>query len=289
MSELTRSLHTLDPLLASVKAGRFVEAIAGIKRVRWAYFAREIDAEIYASELQRYWNTCSMAKKEKTIKTGLITFYHSDGSKFCDVDHQGDEKKEALAAKELKKAGVLPECVMSQVESKQSEDVSEMTFSTLFGSFLAHKIDKIQALKEKRKPLSEKMQKGYERDFNTLVDIMGDVPLSVITKKTLKDAILTFGMLPKRNMKPYKGLPVLELLEMDIPESDRVGDKVPLDVKRMVQGIFKYAIDREIVESSPARDMGLDLDSTGTFASYSKAEVRKMLDACLKESVSWKK
>jgi hypothetical protein len=70
MTELTRSLHTLDLLLASVKAGRFVEAIAGIKRARWAYFAREI---MYTSELQRYWNTCSMARKERTIQTGLVT------------------------------------------------------------------------------------------------------------------------------------------------------------------------------------------------------------------------
>ena len=290
MTELTRSLHTPDWLVAGVRAARFVEAIAGIKKARWAYLAQEIDVDIYASELEKYWKGVRcMARKEETITTEWITFYNPDGTKFCKVDHKGDEKKEALGAKELKDAGVLPEGVTSRIEPKQGADTSGMLFSELFEKFIAHKIDVKAAEIEERKPLSKGRQKEHTRYFNVLLEIMGDISVTSITKQAVKEGLLTYRQLPQRNKSPYNRLPVSELLEMEIPSEDIIASKTIIEARKTLQGIFRYALDINIIDVSPARDLNLKLDSKSTFSSYSKAEVRKMLAASHKESAPWKR
>lgn len=78
-------------------------------------------------------------------------------------------------------------------------------------------MDTVIARKEGRNPLTEKIQKQYHRDFAILIEIMGDIPISSITRKMLEGAILTFSELPKRNIKPYNKMPNVELLEMKYP------------------------------------------------------------------------
>jgi integrase len=55
----------------------------------------------------------------------------------------------------------------------------------------------------------------------------------------------------------------------------------------MVQGIFRYVPNEEMLAASPARDMNLKLTSNPTFSSYSKKDIVKILTACSKEKVAW--
>jgi len=279
LSELTRSLHTLDLLEASFKAGRFVEAVAGIKRARWAYFAKEIDVDVYVSEVEKYWGKVRpMARSEKTIKTGLITV----GEMVFDFD--GDVDKELSAVAKAKEAGLLPEAS----KSEPPKSLSGMLFSELFHKFIEHKIDPVVARQQGRKPLSDRMQKQYQSDFKVLLEFMGDVDVATITKKQLKQSILACTGLPKRNKKPYNKLSIVEILEMDIPDEDLVGKKVVDEVRKMAQGIFRFASDESIVDISPAKDLNLKLSSNGRFAAYTKQDVRRLLKASAKEKVIWK-
>jgi integrase len=285
ITELTCSLRTLDLLVANVRANRFVEAVVGIQWVRGAYQMGHIDREAYASELNKYWEKVrSMAKKDTTIRTDYLMYAN------IKFDY-GDDEKDAQALKKAVEMGVVPDPKDMAIEPSQQQvkTESKMLFSELFDLFIVYKIDAVRTKKEKVSPLSEKMLKGYTLHFKTLIEIMGDAPISSITKKMLRDAILTYGMLPKRNKKPYKGLPVLELLEMKVPEADRIGDKVPIEVRKLVQGIFKFAIEEDILDTSPARDLGLNFSGQGTFAQYDNIEVRTMLMASSKESVAWKR
>jgi integrase len=220
-------------------------------------------------------------KKEKLIRTEMVI--SACGMKF---DFAGDVDKELEAAAKAKEMGLIS----STAEPKPSSVASKMMFSELFNGFLAYKMDKVEAAKETRKPLSERMQKAYHLYFNTLLVTMGgDLQVSTITRKILRDAILTYSLLPARNKKDYKGVPVSELLKMEIPDEDRIKPKTPLEVKKMVQGIFTYAVEKEIVEVSPANDMKLNLKASGTFARYSKEEVRLLLASSFKEKKLWKK
>jgi len=281
-TELTCSLHTLDCLQASVRAGRLIVIVARIKDIRRAHLFQEIEADEYVSGLKQLWiSACSMArKKEKTIKTGLIT------SGDMTFDFGGDIDKELEAVAKAKEMGLIS----SIAELKPSGNSSSMMFSELFDGFLAHKMDKVEAKKETRKPLSDGQQKNHRRNFNTVIDCMeGDRPISTITQDMLKDAIITSGLLPRRNENPYIGVSVLELLEMEVPDKDRIRSKTAEEVRKTVQGIFAYAVKAKIIDSSPARDMGLKLDSSGTFAPYSREEVRQLLTSSFKEKKLWKK
>jgi len=280
MTELTRSLHTLDRLEASFKAGRFVEAVAGIKRVRWAYFAQEIDTDVYVSELEKYWGSVrSMARSEKTIKTGLITV----GDMVFDFD--GDIDKELSAVAKAKEAGLLPEVS----KSEPPKALSGMLLSELFHKFIEYKIDPVVARQQDRNPLSDRMQKQYRSDIKVLLELMGDVDVITVTKTQLQQSILAFTGLPKRNKKPYNRLPIVEILEMDVPDEDLVGKKVADEVRKMVQGIFRFASDMSIIDLSPARDLNLKLTSKRTFAPYTKQEIRSILMASAKETVTWRR
>jgi integrase len=222
----------------------------------------------------------SMARKKTLIKTGLIEYL---GMTF---DYGGDVDKELSALVKAKELDIFPQTE----KHKKPEIVSEIIFSVLFENFLAHKMDTVIARKEGRNPLTEKIQKQYHRDFTILIEIMGDIPISSITRKMLEGSILTFGELPKRNIKPYNKMPIVELLEMEIPDDHRVSSKVPDEVRRLVQGIFRYALDQEFIQVSPARDLNLKLTSSRTFASYSKNEIVSLLLACGKEDdMSWKR
>jgi hypothetical protein len=281
MTELICSLRTFNQLLASVRAEHFLEAVAGIKRAREAYLAQEIDTAVYVSKLKKHWvDVRSMARKKTLIKTGLIEYL---GMTF---DYDGDVDKELSALVKAKELDIFPQTE----KHKKPERVSEIIFSVLFENFLAHKMDTVIARKEGRNPLTEKIQKQYHRDFTILIEIMGDIPISSITRKMLEGSILTFGELPKRNIKPYNKMPIVELLEMEIPDDHRVSSKVPDEVRRLVQGIFRYALDQEFIQVSPARDLNLKLTSSRTFASYSKNEIVSLLLACGKEDdMSWKR
>ena len=281
--ELTCSLHTRDCLLARVRAGRLITIVVRIRGVRQAYLLREVEADEYVSELKQLWkNVCFMArKKEKLIRTGLITCGD------LEFDYGGDFEKELEAVAKAKEMGLLP----ITVESKPSPVASKMMFSELFDGFLADKTDEAKRLLEgKKKPLSEKEQGNHRRNFKTLIDCMGgDVPISTITREVLKDTILTSSLLPKRNLKEYKGVSVADLLELEIPDEHRVAPKTALEVRKTAQGMFAYAVEEGLLDSSPARDMKLKLDSTRTFAPYTSGEVRLILDSSFKENKLWKK
>jgi integrase len=186
-------------------------------------------------------------------------------------------------------AGVLPEGVTSRIESKQDENGSEMIFSELFEKFLAHKVNEEAAEKEERKPLSKRGQSEHRRYFKVLLEIMGEMSVLSITKQAVKEGLLTYRQLPQRNKNPYNKLPVSELLEMEIPIEDIVASKTIIEARKTLQGIFRYAVDENIIDASPSRDLNLKLESKSTFAPYTKAEVRMMLAACQKESTPWKK
>ncbi len=290
-TDLKRSLRTADHLRAVVRAAPLELAVTDIQRIRQAYFASELDSDEYTSSLKQHWKRVNsrMRKKGKIH----LTRWMQKGD-FA-VDFGGDVEKELAAIADAQARGLIDSQAIQQPEQQQVEELKQhdmssgMVFSELFAKFLNHKTDAKEMAKEKRKPLTDKMQKGYVRDFNTLVEIMGDLPIATITRKGMKDAILAFGSLPRRNKNPYKSLPVLELLEMEIPEEDLIADNTVSDVKKMAQGIFRFAIEEELIAVSPARDLNLSLDSSRTFAPYNYKEVLTILDASFNESVPWKK
>lgn len=279
-SELIQSLRTGDYLHAVIRARPYAEAVEDIRMVRQSYFALELTFNEYKEAISDFIGVYRMAKKRKqNNRLGWIQIAN------VTIDYGNNLEMEIEAANRLKDAGLL-----SADEDVSATAPSGMLFSQLYAEFLGHKIDKKEAQKENRQPLSDNIRAEYDRYFSGLIDILGEDPdISAITKKKLKDAVLTYGYLPKRNLRKYKGLPVLELLELDIPEGDLIASKTTKQVAKLVQGIFSYATEKDLIDSSPARDMKLKLDNKNTFAPFSDEEVTALLAAASEESVLWKK
>jgi len=291
VTELTCSLHTLDCLQASVRAGRLIVIVARIKDIRRAHLLQEIDADGYMSELKQLWvSVCSMArKKDKSIITELITVYDFGANRIVEISDEGglqEEMKVFEKAVEGGKAFKGSPAIMETVPVVESG----MMFSELFDNFMEYKTDKeAMDLHEGKEPLDEKMQKDYRREFNTLLAILGDSPVSSLTKEKLKVAIHKTGKLPKRTLTKYKNVPVLELLKMNIPDEHRVKSNKPLEMRKLMQGIFAYAVKKKIIEVSPTNGMELKFKASRTFAPYTSEEVRLLLASSLDEKKLWKK
>ena len=287
-TEFRRSLRTTDHLQAKARAGRFVMAVGVIQSVQRAFTMGEVTFDDYILISIKHWKAMS-----DSFKIGLITV--GDIS----VDCNGDYEKEQEIAKALLQAKSDSDIALQRVINERPVPAerqavlkmpdSGMLFSELFSKFMAHKTDPVERRKEGRKPLSSKIQMDYKSYFNRLLPIMGDLPIALITRKILRDVILTCRCLPKGNIKAYKNIPFTELLELELPDSVLLSDTTVGEFKKMVQGMFRYAVDSELVESSPAIDMNLKLNKASSYAPYSKAEVRLILESAQTENKVWKK
>jgi len=205
-------------------------------------------------------------------------------------DFDGDVDKELGAVAKAKEKGLLPQ--NAKLNQAVGNKANSPLFSQVFHDYLKHKVDSKEAAKEAREPITEKEQENHKRHFEKLVTIMGDLSISSITPKLIKNAVLTCAYLPRMNMKPYNNMTISEILEIEIPKEDRVSGKSVVEVKKTALGIFAYAVNvAEVIETSPATGMklGAKINSSCTFAPYTDEEVRKLLDESAKSPKLWRK
>lgn len=282
-TEFVHALRTADQMQASIRARQFIQPIIAIKAARDALLAAETVESSYVATVKNCWlRLLTMARKNKLLRTNYMTYA---GVKF----DYGSTEKDTAALKHAIEMGLVPDPRDSNVVQSQANVHSSKLLSELFEDYIAHKSDPEVARKESRKPLPDKYQKEYRRYFEAIVEIMTDQPIASIDKKAVKDALLTYKQLPKRNIKPYKGQPVAELLEMEIPDEHLVANKTVEAVKKLLQGMFRLALDFDYIATSPARDLNLKLDISATFAPYTKREVTKFLTASAKEKKAWQR
>lgn len=283
VTEFVQALRTSDEMQASIRARQYIELIMVIKAARDTFMAAETDESNYIATIKNYWfRLLTMARKNKLIRTGYIT---CGGTKF----DYGSIEQDVQALKQAIELGVVPDPKDCTASTTEVNVPSDKLFSELFEEFIAHKCDVNAARREGRKPLLEKYEKEYRRYFGAMVEIMSDLPLAAIDKKAVKNTLMTYKQLPKRNINPYKMHSVPELLEMEIPTEHLISNKTVEAVRKLIQGIFRYAIDSNYITDSPARDLNLKLDVSNTFSPYTKEEVFRMIDAAAREKKAWQR
>jgi len=155
-----------------------------------------------------------------------------------------------------------------------------LRFSDLYKQFIEFKTDE--------KSLTENMQKEYQRYYEVFINLETDLPIADIKRGTLKSFIMEkYRYLPKRNLKQYRGKSPYELLQMEVPEEDLIKDKTAKEAFKFIQGMFAFAVDKEILPGSPARDLRLDLDASSPYGAYTKQQVRHILESA-KSLAGWK-
>ena len=271
-AELFTSLRTADSNIAAIRAIPLFTAVSCIQRAKKSYLSSDLNRHEYLSLIRKNWTIMTSRKKSM----GLITFDN------IAVDYDGDTAKELAVVKELMAAKNSTD---SQSEERYEYSTKlSMSFSELFDKFIEFKTNP----KKSKKPIKDDIRKNHERHFRNLKVQIGDVPIQTITRKILKNAILACGNLPKGNLKKYKEIAIEELFEMDIPEEHRIKPKSVEEIQKTAQGIFSYALEEDYVPSSPAISLNLKLSTTCTFASFSDAEVEKLITFSMGEKPEWK-
>ncbi|WP_157117944.1 DUF3258 domain-containing protein [Oceanicoccus sagamiensis] len=156
-----------------------------------------------------------------------------------------------------------------------------MSLSEVFISFLEYKA---------RNGLSIRIQQEYRRYFEVILHLLGDKPVDQVTRKCLKGVIQAYSKMPKRNLGEYRNLGIEELVKVDVPIDHRVAPKTVGQVKKLLHGIFVHAVyELEVVESSPAIDLKVNLKANTTFAAFNDSDIRKLLAVLSNQKKEWHK
>ena len=172
---------------------------------------------------------------------------------------------------------------LSSLIINKPNEAPALKFSELYSRFIE--------FKTKGAKLSDDMQSEYQRYYDTFINLEGDLPITEIKRLRIKEFLMEkYRYLPRRNLGQYKGIPASELLEMEIPEEDLIADSTVLQVLKFLQGMFAYALDKQLLEISPMQNVNkkkLGLESRTPYGAYSDPQIRCILDA-VKDLTAWK-
>ena len=267
LKEIRFSLRTSSFLVAQTRANNWFDFINHVKLMKSAYQFSEISKADYIQAMKKKIEEIQFIPHRRTPRpdvTELITVTH--GGVSFDIDYGGDEEKES------KVALLLSEGKVSKAK------LAGVTLSQFFDEFLEYK-----------STLTEKMKQSYQLYIKTLIEMMGDNDIALIEQGDIKNALLDFLRMPKRNLAKYKNFSVSELLEMEIDDEDRLAEKSVSHVKKLLQGMFSYAVQKKYVTTSVMQGLRMNLSSKVTFAKYDDAEVLRILDGVNQRELITKK
>ena len=121
---------------------------------------------------------------------------------------------------------------------------------------------------------SPKALKNNKLLFDNILHFLGDVPVGVVTKRSLTEVLASISKLPQRNKRRYKGVPLKRLSSMEISDDDRISSKTVKEHLKLCQGFFSsYLVkERQVLSQSPTEGISMDTENN-RFASLGDAQV----------------
>jgi integrase len=140
---------------------------------------------------------------------------------------------------------------------------------------------------------TDKQQSANKRNAETLIALIGDMPIKDIDSRVLDDAFSIAIQMPKRNKKPYSSLSVPECIELaqagDIDEGDIVSIKTVKELKKLLQGLCKFLKFKREIDKSPTEGMLISLSSNTRRGAFSYAQMQSIVEHGLTQSEDYKK
>jgi integrase len=158
---------------------------------------------------------------------------------------------------------------------------ASIKFSDLFAQFLNYK--------QKEEGLTDRISKEYKGYFPIISQFIGDASIAKIKVKTIKDCLQRYAKLPVRNKAPYKGMSIQAIEAMYIPDTDLVTPKTVTQVRKMLQSIFNYALQNELIDKSPMVGLKLNLRTTEGRGRFNNEQVRLILSEASNQQDDWKR
>lgn len=324
-TEFIRSLGTKSLLQAQVLATNLSYEILRIKVL--VSKMDDFEADEYKSLCEIAWgNLCKINKSIEDLPHGYLVEQLEEAGNYLDVlrdNHSALNKKFTLplsaCKNELASAGLTISDVPESFHEQFANDLIKMcyrisydkverlkfllkneisiddlgvdgvglmphkiTFEEVFSQFLSYKVSH---------GLSEGDQKDYASKAPIISGLIGSVSFDEIKRKNLIVLLDDLSFLPKRNKAPYNRMTTKQVLDVvrskNISVDDIISPKTVLEFKKLLQGIFKYAVDVDIINESPAKDLVVASVGKGNKRSgFIRSELRDLLSAALELDVS---
>jgi integrase len=153
------------------------------------------------------------------------------------------------------------------------------TFQVLFEEFMSYKTPTI----------TEKQAKNYRTYFPVLLHFIGDKAVEDIKRNDIKICLQSCLKFPKRNLAQYKNKAVVDLAAMNVPEKDRLAVRSVTDYKKLLQGIFAFAVEQGYIGVSPTNGLKNELPLKKKKSAFKRSEVILLLQNALSCKHEWKK
>ena len=111
--------------------------------------------------------------------------------------------------------------------------------------------------------------------YENICNFLGaETDVGVLTKHDLRSCLQQISLLPKRNIKKYKGMSLSEALAASVPDEDRLSGKYVREHLKLMQGLFSGYLTKhlELLVSSPTDGVSYEYADT-RFGCLPDAEV----------------
>lgn len=129
-----------------------------------------------------------------------------------------------------------------------------------------------------------KIMKDYQTQFETLLCILGDLPVTEVTKQDIRRCLKIRAGMPKRNQSPYSKWSIPETLEkiedgFEIDDADLISDKTVKEFLKLMQSFFSAYLCKtlDVLTTSPTN--GVSFSATGErYGCYSDQQMRQIVE-----------
>lgn len=138
-------------------------------------------------------------------------------------------------------------------------------------------------VKEKCLGWRREIHRAYERYFEVLIAILGDVPVEDVTKSDMRGVWAKVRDMPKRTTSPYKEMTLKQILSVDdVAEQDMMSPANAGKHWKAYRSLFTVFLkdEKDILTISPTE--GIKVDTTERrYGNYTRPEMKKLISYAL--------
>lgn len=121
-----------------------------------------------------------------------------------------------------------------------------------------------------------------ERIFEVLRAVLGNVPVTSITKQDMRNVWKAVQALPIRIRSPYRGMTIEQLLEYDVPDNDLISSASAGKHWKIYRSFFKvYLVEaKDLLKMSPTDGIKVEVKER-RYGNYQNYEMKKLVEHAL--------
>ena len=150
-----------------------------------------------------------------------------------------------------------------------SAQTTSLLLSEAWGMFTA----------EKGKGWAATIANENQRYYDVLIYVVGDLPVSSISKQNIRQTLEVVKNLPRRNKKPYSEWTLEQCVEADIPEDDLISSANVKKHLKIYSSFFKVFLkdEKDILEKAPTEGIKYEVQENKS-GHYSRPEMRRFVE-----------